>query len=98
MKELLDWLYRNGDIVFLIIVGFQILQIVVFIELIRAIFAISRNSTIMTENIQKMHNQLTEIYKLIDNADELLAIEIREQRAMHGYPTNRRLDDARPDE
>ena len=80
-----------------VIVG-GIVAVIVFIALIMAIFNISKNTDKMRENVDKMHNQLANTYKLIDIQNELISVAIREQRAMHGYDVNKRLDGKRPDE
>ena len=72
--------------------------IIVSILLVIAIFVMCHNTEVMKEKLTKMHRQNAEIYKLIDLTNELLSIEIREQRAIHGKDVNTRLDGERPDE
>lgn len=91
MTELFNWIAKNRDIIFILYIGFKIIEIVVIVELIKAVFAISKN-------VDKMHNQNAELYKLLDITNELISVEIREQRAMHGYDVDTRLDGEHPDE
>lgn len=80
--------------------------IAIGVGLIIAIFRISSNTSIINDrldNVEKINRELLrlndiqseqnkELIRLIGIQNELLALEIKEQRVIHGYPSDHRLD------
>lgn len=83
-----------------IIIGIAVLLIPIIIQiaLIYSIFKIADYTDMIKQQLGFIEKQNQELIKLVEMQNELLSIEMREQRFMHGYPTNRRLDGERPDE